>query len=260
MKPESIICLLTTYPMQICLCEEGECDVSQNNVTEDEVYCLEESEDKWNLRPIPTDNHQVIQVSCGLSHVLLLTSAGVVLSMGRGSSATAQQLHSSSPRWLKLLKASRWFVLELEDGILWQSQVKAAGPDCWDAHTDVGPDSGDVYVWGWNEAGQLGLPQSIVFQPEPCLLDLPLDFVSVSCGSKHTLLLSGNFIELVVVVKPVSAAEGGEVWGMGSNSYGQLGDLTGSGPISVADQAVGVKCHGFSSCIFFRDHKVSRHN
>lgn len=63
-------------------------------------------------------------------------------------------------------------------------------------------DVGDLYVWGWNESGQLGLsankenvltnsivnvqtePQYVHFSEECCMK-------SVACGSRHTVILLG---------------------------------------------------------------------
>ena len=95
------------------------------------------------------------------------------------------------------------------------------------------PDIGDVYMWGWNESGQLGLPSKNISEqtkdrsrscqcdkeervpmatgktevvnilPLPHLVDIvtqtsqsheerEVNVVSVSCGSRHTVVLSGK--------------------------------------------------------------------
>ncbi|XP_014405110.1 PREDICTED: RCC1 domain-containing protein 1 [Myotis brandtii] len=91
-------------------------------------------------------------------------------------------------------------------------------------------ETGDIYIWGWNESGQLALPTRglaedretvageeatalredgsevkgpagtedgaaapfIAVQPFPALLDLPLgsDAVTASCGSRHTAVVT----------------------------------------------------------------------
>ncbi|XP_073852885.1 RCC1 domain-containing protein 1 isoform X9 [Macaca fascicularis] len=96
-------------------------------------------------------------------------------------------------------------------------------------HSVCVSETGDIYIWGWNESGQLALPTRnlaedgetvareatglnedgsqvkrtgrvedgapapfIAVQPFPALLDLPLgsDAVKVSCGSRHTAVVT----------------------------------------------------------------------
>lgn len=70
---------------------------------------------------------------------------------------------------------------------------------------------GDMYIWGWNESGQLGLPpdlesgteegsshvmaDQISFQMVPAILDLPggVNVSKVSCGSRHTAAVSCKY-------------------------------------------------------------------
>ncbi|EPQ15307.1 RCC1 domain-containing protein 1 [Myotis brandtii] len=96
-------------------------------------------------------------------------------------------------------------------------------------------ETGDIYIWGWNESGQLALPTRglaedretvageatalredgsevkgpagtedgaaapfIAVQPFPALLDLPLgsDAVTASCGSRHTAVVTRKYGQL----------------------------------------------------------------
>lgn len=107
-------------------------------------------------------------------------------------------------------------------------------------------ETGDIYIWGWNESGQLALPTKslaedgkttageasgleedgsevkrgsagedgapapfIAVQPFPALLDLSpgSEAVKVSCGSRHTAVLTRT----------------GELYTWGWGKYGQLG-------------------------------------
>lgn len=106
-------------------------------------------------------------------------------------------------------------------------------------HSACISDGGDLYVWGWNESGQLGLPSRAVaerqgededvgaglqdpplpgeppgaafisIQAFPALLDLPMEpaVAAVSCGSRHT----------------AAVTRGGELYTWGWGKYGQLG-------------------------------------
>ncbi|XP_077992237.1 RCC1 domain-containing protein 1-like [Glandiceps talaboti] len=86
----------------------------------------------------------VNQVSCGKEHVLLLSNTGEVYSLGLGS--RGQLGHGTSE------KESLPRVIEALQGVA-MATVAAGG---W--HSAAVSAIGDVYVWGWNEAGQLGLP------------------------------------------------------------------------------------------------------
>lgn len=111
-------------------------------------------------------------------------------------------------------------------------------------HSVCVSETGDIYIWGWNESGQLALPTRsgtekktereeatelnedgrkeeaavadaaapahfIAIQPFPALLDLPLgsDAVKASCGSRHTAVVTRT----------------GELYTWGWGKYGQLG-------------------------------------
>ena len=65
--------------------------------------------------------------------------------------------------------------------------------------------SNEIYVWGKNDLGQLGLG-NILCRNSPTKLDL-LDIISVSCGLNHTCALTTN----------------GILYGWGINDVGQLG-------------------------------------
>uniref|UniRef100_A0A8C4XQX0 RCC1 domain-containing protein 1 n=1 Tax=Falco tinnunculus TaxID=100819 RepID=A0A8C4XQX0_FALTI len=98
-------------------------------------------------------------------------------------------------------------------------------------HSASVSEAGDLYMWGWNESGQLALPSKglaeeraqdedtgagegagtafISIQAFPALLDLPqdLEVSKVSCGSRHTAVIT----------------RGGELYTWGWGKYGQLG-------------------------------------
>ncbi|XP_028353112.1 RCC1 and BTB domain-containing protein 2 isoform X4 [Physeter macrocephalus] len=140
-------------------------------------------------------NKQVIEVACGSYHSLVLTSDGEVFAWGYnnsgqvGSGSTANQ---PIPRRVT--------------GCLQNKVVVnvACGQMCSMAVVNTG----EVYVWGYNGNGQLGLGSS-GNQPTPCRVAAlqGIRVQRVACGYAHTLVLTDE----------------GQVYAWGANSYGQLG-------------------------------------
>nr|XP_051690280.1 LOW QUALITY PROTEIN: RCC1 domain-containing protein 1 [Oryctolagus cuniculus] len=172
------------------------------------------------------------RLELGAEHVLLLGAEGQVFSWGGGRHG--QLGHGTleaepEPRPLEALQGLR------------MAEVAAGG---W--HSVCVSEAGDIYVWGWNESGQLALPARslaedrkavvgkatspqedgceagraaagedgapaafIAVQPFPALLDLPLgaEAVKASCGSRHTAVVTRT----------------GELYTWGWGKYGQLG-------------------------------------
>lgn len=94
------------------------------------------------LHPLNFDFH-IKSVSCGKHHILLLSVIGVIFSFGNGSQGQLGHGTITSevePRTLEALEGVTII------------QVAAGG---W--HSMALSDIGDIYIWGWNEKGQLGL-------------------------------------------------------------------------------------------------------
>ena len=88
---------------------------------------------------------KVMAVSCGRGHTLVLSAIGVVFSCGLGNQGQLGQGHLES--------LSSFKVIEALEGVRITS-ICAGG---W--HSLALSDCGDVYAWGWNNAGQLGICQ-----------------------------------------------------------------------------------------------------
>ncbi|XP_043268857.1 E3 ubiquitin-protein ligase HERC2 [Venturia canescens] len=142
-----------------------------------------------------------IDISCGLEHTLMLAENGDVYSMGlgtRGQLGHCDLEDSDEPKLVEALAGLK------------VSQISAAG---WCSAAVV--EEGDLYVWGWNNEGQLGLgdDQKVVAVPtvvdfkDECEETLELRIVKVQCTSSFVICLTDN----------------GELWGCGSNKYGQMG-------------------------------------
>jgi alpha-tubulin suppressor-like RCC1 family protein len=81
--------------------------------------------------------------------------------------------------------------------------------DCGDQHTALVTPSGDLYTFGDNSEGQLGLGLDYkTFMDKPTLVTGILDRIqTVACGYRHTLVLT----------------ERSTVYGMGTNRRYELG-------------------------------------
>ncbi|XP_019687411.3 RCC1 domain-containing protein 1 isoform X1 [Felis catus] len=171
------------------------------------------------------------RLELGAEHALLLDEAGQVFSWGQGRHG--QLGHGTLEAELEPRP------LEALQGVP-MAEVAAGG---W--HSVCVSETGDIYIWGWNESGQLALPSRslaevgktaageasglkedgcdvrtaegesgglapfIAIQPFPALLDLPpgTDAVKASCGSRHTAVVTRT----------------GELYTWGWGKYGQLG-------------------------------------
>ncbi|KAL2098051.1 hypothetical protein ACEWY4_007258 [Coilia grayii] len=140
----------------------------------------------------------VAAVACGQEHCLALSSSGEVYSWGRGDEGqlgTVPQLSKmSQPLWVTI--QAPWPVLI--------TQVA-----CGNVHSLALSAGGDVFSWGKNSHGQLGLGKTVDLQPEPRLVQalMGVPVTHISAGGAHTLALTLHRL----------------VYCCGANNAGQLG-------------------------------------
>ena len=190
-----------------------------------QVYCISEggklhkylTTDEPRLTPpgpLIAPSLTFAKAACGADHVILLTDTGCVYTFGLGSRGQLGLGH--------IQPAEEPVLVEALAGV----PVKDIACGSW--HSLALSVYGDVYSWGWNEAGQLGHSldsrQPVVSLPtliegengkegEEC-------YTSVGAGSRHSAALSDK-MRL-------------HVWGW--NGYGQLGHVPGESATS------GVSC------------------
>ncbi|XP_076759449.1 RCC1 domain-containing protein 1 [Xylocopa sonorina] len=145
---------------------------------------------------------QFTDIACGFDHTVLLAENGDIYSMGMG---TRGQLGHND-----LEDCDNPVLVEALAGIK-VVQISAAG---W--HTAVVTDQGDLYTWGWNTNGELGLlSQESKVIAVPTLVDftneqnetVDLMVKRARCGNTFTICMMDD----------------GTLWGCGCNKYGQLG-------------------------------------
>ncbi|XP_041853960.1 RCC1 domain-containing protein 1-like isoform X2 [Melanotaenia boesemani] len=175
---------------------------------------------------------QVKSLALGGEHAVLLTVTGTVYTWGQGSHGQLGHEGLVSEEEPRTVEA------------LWGVPISSVAAGSW--HSVCISDGGDLYVWGWNESGQLGLPSRglrkaseqkpgqqagelcqdadtsgttekheevfIAIQAFPALLDVTpsCDFRTVSCGSRHTAAVTTK----------------GDLYTWGWGEYGQLGHQT----------------------------------
>ncbi|CAK1548743.1 unnamed protein product [Leptosia nina] len=149
---------------------------------------------------------KVVDVALGYEHKILLTDEGVVYTWGNGR--RLQLGHGNLNN------------LDIPTVVTALSGVKIIKISAGGWHSCALSDIGDLYVWGWNDTGQLGVKLTTIDKGEqsfgiPVLVDLFCEngeevhthIKDVACGSRHTTIL----------------LEDGTLWTSGSNKYGQLG-------------------------------------
>lgn len=138
---------------------------------------------------IPESQNKLVQIACGKAHTLLLEPIipdkdrkGAVFSFGNGSRGELGHGTVASDQFPAVVEGTEGLKIV---------KIAVGG---W--HSAALSDIGDVYLWGWNESGQLGVPvQSVSTALDPIVLDIPGQSVSekdvkaMACGSRFTVVL-----------------------------------------------------------------------
>jgi alpha-tubulin suppressor-like RCC1 family protein len=161
---------------------------------------------------------RIVQVAAGgglvrVAHSLLLTDTGRVLSfgtgqygaLGHGYNAAKQLPDQLSPKYIQALRSLR--VVNVAAGELHSAAVTV---------------DGDVYTWGDGFCGQLGHGDKrphVVPKQVQCGRLQDECVASISCGSRHTLIVT----EVDDEDGSGGGGGGGEVWSWGLGHFGVLG-------------------------------------
>ncbi|XP_069687800.1 RCC1 and BTB domain-containing protein 1-like [Periplaneta americana] len=154
---------------------------------------------------------EVIEVACGSHHSLALTRDGEVYAWGQnncGQVGSGMSTNQSAPRKVNSLIGSK----------------RTISIACGQTSSMAVLENGEVFGWGYNGNGQLGLGNNIN-QLNPCRVTNLQSIVitKVVCGYAHTMALSDI----------------GALYVWGANSYGQLGTGNKSNvtaPVHIASE------------------------
>ncbi len=238
---------------------------------------------------IPTINgaDDIIGVSCGYSHTVLVKSDGTVWSFGSnysGQLGLGNNTNQNTPQQIPTINSvdniigvscgASYTVLVKNDGTAWSfgrndsgqlglgndtdqhtpqqiptinSVDNIIGVSCGDYHTVLVKSDGTAWSFGRNDSGQLGLGNN-TSQNTPQQIPTINDIIGVSCGGNHTVLVKSD----------------GTAWSFGLNVYGQLGlgnNTNYNTPqqiptINDIDDIIGVSCGNFHTVLIKSDGTV----
>ncbi|XP_064416275.1 probable E3 ubiquitin-protein ligase HERC3 isoform X2 [Latimeria chalumnae] len=138
----------------------------------------------------------IVHVACGRAHSLAVNDKGQVFSWGAGSDG--QLGHGSADETIKVPRLIKKL-----------NEHKVVQVTCGSRHCIALTKDGQLFTWGENTYGQLGLDKGCPAQPVPqCVKSLAgIPLAQISAGGAHSFALSLS----------------GAVFGWGKNTAGQLG-------------------------------------
>lgn len=190
---------------------------------------------------VKLDDPTIVKIAAGFGHTLALNAAGEVYAWGRnnaGQVGNGKAAAVYAPYKLALndivdIAAGGKFSLALDkNGALWGwgdnanhelspgdentfrtpvkidiGDIDVKMLDAGGSYVSVVDGNGVLYMWGVNDAYQLGFDSKKKDVPAPTPVDLPLPVVFLASYSSQTYVILSD----------------GSLWGWGNNTYGQLG-------------------------------------
>jgi alpha-tubulin suppressor-like RCC1 family protein len=164
--------------------------------TPQRVPCFNSLENGVTIGEASIPGSCVTAIACGGRHSAVITDSGALLTFGWGLYGQVGQGSTEDELSPCLVSAMRGL------------RVVGIAAGLW--HTLCITDIGDVYAFGGNQFGQLGVGGNTA-ETSPRLVDAPLledeTSVAVACGARHSVVLTGS----------------GKIFAWGWNKYGQLG-------------------------------------
>ncbi len=154
-----------------------------------------------------SENDSIKAVICGTQRTMMITTNGIIYSWGKRSYDNS---HHSTSQTLQLNETK---IIDKFSGSTPADSVSKLALGRF--HTIALTDSGDVYVWGCNTKGQLGLGKEIKFSyaPRQCPSLEQYTITDICAGSFHSIAVGYPF-ESVSVTKNLFQ------WGVGFGGVG----------------------------------------
>jgi alpha-tubulin suppressor-like RCC1 family protein len=148
----------------------------------------------FSSRKVKEKDILILKIDAGDTFSIGLTSDGHILGWGSG-------FYGELPPTTSLVEQFRYIPLP----------EKIENISCGMNHVLVVSIQGQVYGWGWNSNGQVGIPTETEIIDQPTKLffgsEKSIQIQSVAAGGRHSLAIDTK----------------GTVWSWGDNQYGQLG-------------------------------------
>ena len=148
-------------------------------------------------------NLNVTSVAAGFYHTLVLTEDGAVFTWG--ASRYGELGYPTDQTCVQDLPCS-----DTPKPVQFPSEVDVVAIAAGDAHSLAATAADEVWTWGDNSNGELGIGSSGSSSETPQRVLTGVDVISMAAGSFHNLVLASD----------------GRLFAWGSNSNGQLGDGT----------------------------------
>jgi len=171
---------------------------------------------------------QVVKISSGSDHLVMLTTEGDIYSMGNGEQGQLGRVnekfaHRGGRRGLETFLTPEKIHIKSRFGCF--VQVWAGS-----YNTLAVTKTGDVVVCGLNNYNQMGIADGLTFYMPVVSPDLSQrKWEDIAIGQHHTL----------------AQEEGGHVWALGRSEYGRLG----LGQDNAVDAKVAMRVEGLTDCL-----------